>query len=246
MKEFQDQVAVVTGAAQGLGFAVARILAERGASVYLVDLQKDAVERAAGGLAEAGFDAVASHTDVADEAQLAVLREAIAARHGRVDVLINNAGGWRYETIREITAANWEWTFRVNLLSVLLASRAFMEMMIAQRYGRIVNVASADAYRAKPTLPAYAAAKAGVLSLTKTFALELAPHQVLVNAVSPGAMATETAKSQSWLGKAIATIPLERAAEPADMAEVIAFLASRRNRFTTGEGVIASGGALMV
>ena len=93
---------------------------------------------------------------------------------------------------------------------------------------------------------AYAAAKAAVLSLTKTFALELAPHQVLVNAVSPGAMTTETAKSHSWLAKAVSNLPLERAAEPEDMAEVIAFLASKRNRFMTGEGVIASGGALMV
>lgn len=246
MSEFSDQIAVVTGAAQGLGFTVARVLAERGATVYLADMQRKAVEEATARLSADGLTAFASHTDVADEAQLATLREKITSRHGRIDVLINNAGGWRYESIREITPANWEWTFRVNLLSVLLASRAFMDMMIARRYGRIVNVASADAYRAKPTLPAYAAAKAAVLSLTKTFALELAPHQVLVNAVSPGAMATETAKSQTWLPKAVATIPLAHAAEPEDMAEVIAFLASKRNRFTTGEGVIASGGALMI
>jgi 3-oxoacyl-[acyl-carrier protein] reductase len=245
MKEFQDQVALVTGAARGLGFAVARVLAERGATVYLADLQRDAVERAAARLATAG-PAVPSHTDVTDEAQLATLRDEIASRHGRLDVLVNNAGGWRYETIREISAENWEWTFRTNLLSVLLTSRAFMDLMITRRYGRIVNVASADAYRAKPTLPAYAAAKAAVISLTKTFALELAPYQVLVNAVSPGAMATETAKAQTWLAKAIPNIPLGRTAEPEDVAEVIAFLASKRNQFTTGEAVIASGGALMV
>ncbi len=171
MKEFQGQVAVVTGAARGLGFAVARILAERGATVYLADVQREALEHATAELVSAELSAIASHTDVTDEVQLAALRDEIASRHGRIDVLVNNAGGWRYESIREITAANWDWTFRTNLLSVLLASRAFMDLMIARRYGRIVNVASADAYRAKPTLPAYAAAKAGVVSLTKTFAL---------------------------------------------------------------------------
>ena len=246
MKEFQGQVAVVTGAARGLGFAVARILAERGATVYLADVQREALEHATAELVSAELSAIASHTDVTDEVQLAALRDEIASRHGRIDVLVNNAGGWRYESIREITAANWDWTFRTNLLSVLLASRAFMDLMIARRYGRIVNVASADAYRAKPTLPAYAAAKAGVVSLTKTFALELAPYQILVNAVSPGAMATETAKGQSWLAKAVSNIPIGRAADPAHVAEVIAFLASQRNQFTTGEAVISSGGALMI
>jgi len=245
MKAFQNQVAVVTGAGQGLGLAVARLIAKRGATVYLVDLREDLVEHAAASLISEGLSAIAVHVDVADEAQLLDLRGMVTSRHGRIDALINNAGGWRYETIREVTPENWEWTFRVNLLSVFLASRTFMDMMIAQKYGRIVNVASTDAYRAKPTLPAYAAAKAAVLSLTKTFALELAPHQVLVNAVSPGAMATETAKGQSWLLKAIQNIPVQRAAEPEDMAEVIAFLASPQNRFIAGESVIANGGALM-
>jgi NAD(P)-dependent dehydrogenase (short-subunit alcohol dehydrogenase family) len=121
-----------------------------------------------------------------------------------------------------------------------------MDMMIARGYGRIVNVASTDAYRPKPTLPAYAAAKAALVSLTRTFAEELAPHQVLVNAVSPGAMATETAKGQSWLAARIPTIPVRRAAEPEEVAELVAFLASSANRYVVGECVIANGGALMV
>jgi len=245
MQEFDGQVALVTGAGQGLGQAIATVLAQRGATVFMADLQGDKVKSAAAALTARGLKAISSQTDVADEDQLHGLRAEISETAGRLDVLVNNAGGWRYETIREVTLENWEWTFRVNLLSVFLTSRAFMDMMIARRYGRIVNVASTDAHRSKPTLPAYAAAKAAIVSLTRTFAEELAPHQVLVNAVSPGAMATETAKSQSWLAKAIPGIPVRRAAEPEDVAEVVAFLASSRNRFIVGETVIASGGALM-
>jgi len=246
MGDFDGQVALVTGAAQGLGRSIATLLASRGATVYLADLNGPGVEAVAADLRAQQLSATASCTDMADEPAVLALRDRIAAETGRLDVLINNAGGWRYETIREVTAANWDWTFRVNLLSVFVASRACMDMMIARRYGRIVNIASTDAYRPKPTLPAYAAAKAAIVSLTRTFAEELAPHEVLVNAVSPGAMATETAKAQSWLAQRIPTIPVRRAAEPEDIAELVAFLASSRNRYVVGESVIANGGALMV
>jgi NAD(P)-dependent dehydrogenase (short-subunit alcohol dehydrogenase family) len=245
MGEFDGQVALVTGAAQGLGRSIATLLARRGATVYLADLNGPAVETVAADLRRQQLSANASCTDMADEPAVLALRDRIAAETGRLDVLINNAGGWRYETIREVTAGNWDWTFRVNLLSMFVASRACMDMMIAQHYGRIVNVSSTDAYRPKPTLPAYAAAKAAIVSLTRTFAEELAPHEVLVNAVSPGAMATETAKAQSWLAQRIPTIPVRRAAEPEDIAELVAFLASSRNRYVVGESVIANGGALM-
>jgi NAD(P)-dependent dehydrogenase (short-subunit alcohol dehydrogenase family) len=246
MGDFDGQVALVTGAAQGLGRSIATLLARRGAAVYLADLNGPGVEAVAADLRAQQLSDTASCTDMADEPAVLALRDRIAAEAGRLDVLINNAGGWRYETIREVTAANWDWTFRVNLLSVFVASRACMDMMIARRYGRIVNIASTDAYRPKPTLPAYAAAKAAIVSLTRTFAEELAPHEVLVNAVSPGAMATETAKAQSWLAQRIPTIPVRRAAEPEDIAELVAFLASSRNRYVVGESVIANGGALMV
>jgi NAD(P)-dependent dehydrogenase (short-subunit alcohol dehydrogenase family) len=246
MGDFDGQVALVTGAAQGLGRSIATLLARRGAAVYLADLNGPGVEAVAADLRAQQLSATASCTDMADEPAVLALRDRIAAEAGRLDVLINNAGGWRYETIREVTAANWDWTFRVNLLSVFVASRACMDMMIARRYGRIVNIASTDAYRPKPTLPAYAAAKAAIVSLTRTFAEDLAPHEVLVNAVSPGAMATETAKAQSWLAQRIPTIPVRRAAEPEDIAELVAFLASSRNRYVVGESVIANGGALMV
>lgn len=246
MGGFEGQVAIVTGAAQGLGRATATLLARRGATVYMADVKRAEVEAAAAALTGEGCQAIASVTDVTSESSLRELRGKIETAGGRLDILINNAGGWRYASIREITVEDWHWTFNVNLLSVLLASRTFMDLMIAGRYGRIVNVASTDAYRPKPTLPHYAAAKAAIISLTKTLAEELGPHQVIVSAVSPGAMATETAKAQGWIKDRIPFIPVRRAAEPEDIAELILFLASPRNRYVVGETVVANGGSLMV
>lgn len=246
MKEFQDQVAIVTGAAQGLGAAVSGLLARQGATVFLADLNAQGAEAQAEKLRQDGCHAYGVGVDAADEGQLASLREELIAKTGgRLDILVNNAGGWRYGRVHEISLSDWDWTFRTNVTSPFLATRAFMTLMIKRRYGRIVNVASTDAYRAKPALPHYAAAKAAVVSLTRSLAEELAPHQILVNGVSPGPIATETAKQQSWLAERIKSIPIGRAAEPEDIAEVISFLASPRNRFVVGETVIANGGILM-
>lgn len=243
--EFADQVAVVTGAARGLGLAIATLLAKRGASVVMVDRDATALQAAANVLRSSGFAIDDVAADVTDEFALGALAADVKRNHGGPDVLVNNAGGWRYGGIREISNVDWDWTFAVNLKSAFLTSRAFIDMMIERRSGRIVNVASTDAYVAKPALVHYAAAKAGVVSLTRSLALELAPHNILVTGVSPGAIATETAKAQDWLQKRIASIPLGRAAEPDDIAEVVAFLASRRNRFIVGETVVVNGGMYM-
>jgi NAD(P)-dependent dehydrogenase (short-subunit alcohol dehydrogenase family) len=244
---FDGQVAVVTGAARGLGFSLSTLLAERGARVFMIDREGAALERSAVTLASRGLPVHAVIADAASETDLRALRQRIEAdAKGRLDILINNAGGWRYGLLGEITVADWDWTFEVNLKTVFLATRTLMDLMVARRYVRIVNIASTDAYRPKVKLPHYAAAKAGVVSLTMSMAEELAPHNVLVNAVSPGAIATETAKSQGWLAERIPQIPVRRAAEPEDIAEVALFLASPQNRFVVGETVVANGGMLMV
>jgi NAD(P)-dependent dehydrogenase (short-subunit alcohol dehydrogenase family) len=243
--ELMGQTALVTGAGRGLGRAIATRLAQAGAGVHMVDRDRGTVEAAAAALSREGLVVFPHEADVTDEAALSRLRHAVTQTSERLDILINNAGGWRHARYHEITAEDWRWTFDTNVLSVLLCTRRFADLMIARRYGRIVNIASVDAHRAKPTLPHYAAAKAAVVSLTRSLAEELAPHQVLVNAVSPGGIATEAAKAQSWLAESIPKIPVRRAAEPEDIAEVVAFLASPRNRFVVGETVIASGGALM-
>ncbi|MFI4995607.1 MAG: SDR family NAD(P)-dependent oxidoreductase [Hyphomicrobiales bacterium] len=244
--EFADRVAVVTGAGRGLGKAVSALLGARGAKVILLDIDKAALEATAQELRGKGHKIAVACVDAGNEDELAALRSRIEAESGRLDILVNNAGGWRYGRAREITLSDWDWTFRTNVTVPFLTTRVLMDLMIPRSYGRIVNVASTDAYRPKPKLPHYAAAKAAVVSLTKSLAEELAPHQILVNGVSPGPIATETAKQQDWLAERAKSIPLGRVAEPEDIAEVIAFLASSRNRYIVGETIIANGGLLMV
>ncbi|MGZ0220712.1 MAG: SDR family NAD(P)-dependent oxidoreductase [Acidimicrobiales bacterium] len=237
------QIAAVTGGAQGIGRAIADRLAADGAKVWLLDFDGDAAARAAGELGDLG---AAQATDVTDEASLIAARDAILATDGRIDILVNNAGVYPQGTTRELTVADWDRVFDINCKGVFLASRVFMDPMITAGYGHMVSIVTVDAYVAKPSMPHYAASKAAVLSLVRTFAQELAPHGIMVNGVSPGAIATERAKSEGWLAKHIPNIPVGRAGEPSDIAEVVAFLASPVNRFVTGETVIASGGMVMV
>ena len=245
-QEFAGCVGVVTGAAGGLGRILSRLLIERGAAIYLLDLDRRGVETLAEELRSRGGNAFAAPLDAASEEELSELRSRILSeQQGRLDFVINNAGGWRYGRAHEITMTDWDWTFRTNVTGTFLVSRMLMDLMVERRYGRIVNVASADAYRGKPNLPHYAAAKAAVVSLTKSLALALAPSQVLVNAVSPGAIATDANLSQQWFAERVASTPLGHGAAPEDIAEVILFLASNRNRYMVGETVLVNGGALL-
>ena len=245
MTEFDDQVAVVTGAAQGLGFAITRLLVERGARVAMLDVDSNALASSAESLGGSNH-ALAISTDVTNEAAIQEACKKVHSEFGKVDILVNNAGIYPHATLSEISIADWDKVFDVNVKSAFLAMRTFMDGMIEQKYGRMVSIVTVDSYIAKPTMPHYAASKAALGNLIKTFAHELAPHGILVNGVSPGAIATERAKSQSWLAKRIKQIPVGHAAEPEDIAEVVLFLASGRNRFIAGETVVASGGAVMI
>lgn len=244
--EFTGQTAIVTGAGGGLGRAISCMLASRGAHVALVDINSAGLEGTAEAIAKSHGTSASYQVDVTSEESIQQFRNSFPRTTGDAHILINNAGGWRHSDVTALTKANWDWTFDVNARSVLLMTRAVMDLMKRQRYGRIVNIGSTNAYEPRPQLCDYAAAKAAVLSLTKSLALELAPHQILVNAVSPGAIATELAKSQGWLESRLHLIPLGRVAEPDDVAEVVLFLASSRNRIITGESVMANGGFLMI
>jgi 3-oxoacyl-[acyl-carrier protein] reductase len=242
-ERFDDQIAVVTGAAQGLGAAISRLFVSRGAFVHLLDFDREKLQTTASQL---GACATAHFADVTREAEILAARDAILAQSGRVDILVNNAGIYPFEATADITEASWDRVFDTNLKSVFFTTRAFMPAMAERRYGRVICISSTDSYIPKPLYPHYAASKAAVRSLVKTFALELAGKGILVNGVSPGSIATERAQEQGWLPRAIQRIPLGHAASPDQIAEVVAFLASGRNEFMTGETVVASGGEIMV
>lgn len=246
IQEFQDRVAVITGGAQGLGFAIAALLGTRGADVVLLDIDEDQLDSATRRLAENDINACSYPTDVTDNVALEGIREAVLGEYSHIDILINSAGIYPRAGIREIDSATWDKMMAINAKGTFLATRTFMEPMIVRQSGRIVCIASGDAYLPKPSSPHYAASKAAVISLVRSFASELAEHQVLVNGISPGAIATEYAKSQEWLKDAAEKSPLKRVAEPEDIAEVAVFLASNRNRYMTGETIIVSGGDIMV
>lgn len=244
--EFEGRTALVTGAARGLGLATTKLLLERGGAVIMADVDSDAVMSSAKSLEAEGYRVYPVAVDLAREEEVSALATAVENfSGGRLDLLVNNVGGWRHARFGEISMTDWDWTLRTNLTAPFLTTRAVMDIMIRQGYGRIVNVASTDAHRAKPSLPHYAAAKSALVSLTRSLAEELAPHQILVNAVSPGAIATETAKKQDWFAERIKSIPVGRAAEPEDIAETILFLGSDRNRFVVGQTLMVNGGLYM-
>ena len=244
--DFENVLVVVTGAGRGLGATLCRQFAGRGASVAVTDIDAENAERTAAALRESGARAAAFTVDVTDDGSVAALREAVLDSLGVPGVLVNNVGAYPGRSLREMTGADFDRVVAINMKSVFLVTRVFMDDMIAAGYGRVVNIASNDAYVAKPAMAHYAAAKAGVVSLTKTFALELAPHGVLVNGVSPGPVATEVAKASEWLPKAIGRVPVGYAAEPEDIGGLVLYLASAANRFVCGETVMINGGATMI
>jgi 3-oxoacyl-[acyl-carrier protein] reductase len=242
--DFTDRTCLITGAARGLGRAIAEIIVRNGGKVLICDLDAAAAAVTAENLGGSG-KAHAFGLDVTEPAGIARLAREVGSAH-RVDVLVNNAGFYSGKPIRDISPEDWDRVLDINLKSVFLMSQALMPPMMEAGYGRIVNVASLDAFVAKPTNCHYAAAKAGVVSLTKSFGHELAPHGILVNGVAPGAIATDTARSQDWFAKKVPTIPVGHAAEPEDIAELVVFLASSQNRFMVGETVVIGGGIAIV
>ena len=244
-QEFEGQVAVVTGGARGIGRAIVSLLLQRGAQVAILDVDEAGLEEAGREL-RGGESLLGVPTDVSDTSALRFARERVLERFARVDVLVNNTGIYPYLSLSEMSAEEWDRVFAVNTRSVMLATQTFMSDMIARRFGRVVCIVTEDAYVAKPRLAHYAASKAAVASLVKSFALELAPHGVFVNGVSPGAVGTERAKKMDWFAPRVAQIPCGYAAEPEDIAEVVLFLASRRNRYIVGETIVANGGTAMI
>jgi NAD(P)-dependent dehydrogenase (short-subunit alcohol dehydrogenase family) len=238
---------LVTGGASGLGLATVETLAAGGAKVAIVDLNGQALDSCVRALQAKGYDVHGFAGDIVPKAQALALFEKAATQLGRIDGLVNCAGVYPRRPILEITDEDWDFDFKVSVrgtYNMMAAAVAHMrtQPLNGRVRGRIVNISSVDAFKAHPKNAHYAATKAAVVSLTRSFALEFAPDQILVNAIAPAGIATERAKGAGFLRELASDTPLDRNAEPDEIAGWIAILLDDRNTYMTGETVIVSGG----
>lgn len=244
------KVAVVTGAGRGIGRVTALMLARCGATVVAVDVDREAVESTAGGVASAGGSLQAVVADVCSEPQVVELFEGVVARYGRLEILANVVGGGRPGSASDISAEDWDRMFAFNARSCFLCSREAARHMARSGGGRIINVASIAGQRCSVLQGAhYSASKAAVIGLTRHLARELGPAGITVNAIAPGVTMTERIERQMTPEKyasLVADIPLRRLATPEDQAGVIVFLASSLAGYVTGVTIDVSGGLMLV
>jgi 3-oxoacyl-[acyl-carrier protein] reductase len=240
---FDGKTAIVTGAARGIGFEIARQLAEGGATVVLVDVLEEALAAAAGKLP--GAKAVLTYTvDVTDEEAVEKLMDAVIEKCGRIDILVNNAGITRDDLLLRMEAKAWDQVMAVNLKGTFLPTKHASRYMVRQKGGRIVNMASVAGLVGNPGQANYSASKAGVIGFTRTVARELARKNVCCNAVAPGFIDTEMTQVLPEKAKemALAAIPLQRMGKPEEVARVVCFLASDEASYVTGHVLAVDGG----
>ncbi|MBI3104695.1 MAG: SDR family oxidoreductase [Candidatus Rokubacteria bacterium] len=237
-----DRTALVTGAARGIGLAIARRLAADGARVALLDLDREAAEAAARAV---GGQAIAVAADVTRAAEVEKAVARVLGRWGRLDILVNNAGiTGRSFPIWELTDEDWRRVIEVDLTSVFFCCRAAVKAMLPQGTGRIINIASIAGKEGNPTLVPYSSAKAGVIGLTKALAKELATRGILVHAVAPAVIGTELLQQmeKSTVDLLVSKIPMGRVGRPEEVAVLVAWLASDECSFSTGAVHDLSGG----
>ena len=241
-----QRIALVTGAAKGIGEAIASQLARDGFHVIVSDLAPDEAEATASRLRGAGLRASALELDVGRAESVSLAFDRVAAEHGRCDVLVNNAGIAKTFPFLDFPIENFAATMQVNVTGVLMCSQRAARLMVARRWGRIVNLASVAGMRAVGTgRTAYGTSKAAVIGLTRQMAVELAEHGVTANAIAPGPVDTPMTKvlhSASFRGAYTAAIPAGRYGLPEEIASVASFLASEGAAYVTGTTIPVDGG----
>lgn len=246
------RVAVVTGAASGMGLATARALAARGDRVALLDLQGDAATQAAAELRDAGAHVVAAQVDVTNRAAVDAALDEVRAQLGPVAIMVTSAGLDAFERFTEISAESWDRVLAVNLTGTFHCLQAAVPDMLAARWGRMVTISSSSAQSGAVRMAHYVAAKAGVIGLTRALALELAPKGITVNVIPPGMIDTPMLRRATAGGNigeldqvAPRVVPVGRAGAPEDIAATCAFLCSDAAGFITGQVIGVNGGMVL-
>ncbi|KAK9806435.1 hypothetical protein WJX73_007252 [Symbiochloris irregularis] len=254
-RRLQDKVAIVTGAAKGVGRGCAEALSEEGCKVVIADIDTTAAEKTAKDLSEKyGTAATAVQCDVRSKAETESLVATAVQHFGGLDIMVSNAGIVKAADFLEMTEEDWDSTINVNLKGVFLSGQAAARQMVKQneaspgRGGAIINMSSVNALLAIPTLASYNASKGGIGSLTRCMSLALAPHSIRVNAVGPGSIMTDmlakVANDKAAMNKLMSRTPLGRVGDPVEVGRVVAFLASDASSYVTGETIFCDGGRL--
>ncbi|NLV29022.1 MAG: SDR family oxidoreductase [Erysipelotrichaceae bacterium] len=249
-KLLAEKVAVVTGSGRGIGAAIARQLAHHGAKIVLTDIDDKSIKSLESELIQAGCQAKSMVFNVADFAQIREKIDSIRNLFGRIDIWVNNAGITESAPIESITETQWDRMQDIDLKSVFFCSQAVFAVMKEQQYGRLVHISSMAGERGgRGSSASYSAAKAGVINLAKSFALNGGQYNITSNAVCPGRTLTEMAKGLSWLtdpkDDPKLTIPLGRFGTPEDIANAVLFLASDLSSYITGATIDVNGGLYM-
>jgi NAD(P)-dependent dehydrogenase (short-subunit alcohol dehydrogenase family) len=257
-RRFLGQVAVITGSARGIGTACALRFAREGAHVVCLDLLVEENEVVAAECAKEGVEALALACNVTEPESVGACIQAALDRWGQIDVLITSAGIYSGSPLPEVSLAQWQRLIDINLTGVFLCNQAVAPTMMAQGSGSIINISSMAGKTSWPSTAEYSAAKTGVIGLTRSVAMELAPYGVTVNAVCPGNTLTDMVRSvaarqgeqlgmtgEEWLEMRANDCPMNRLAEPWEIAGVCAFLASEDARYITGQALEVDGGLVM-
>ncbi len=249
MNRLEGRVAIVTGAGQGLGRALALGLAQEGAAVLIAEVKPDTAAAVQQELADAGYKALAVPTDVSSEESVNNMTHRCLAEFGRLDILVNNAGIFPHSDVEEMAEEEWDRVIGTNLVGCFLCARAVVPNFIKQGKGRIISIASGLGLKGSADGAHYASTKAGIIGFTKSLALELARHGITANAICPGMTDTEqprarlTSEQLYAIGK---RFPLGRIGQPEDLVGPVTFLASDAAGFVTGQTIICDGGASLM
>ncbi|TAN38471.1 MAG: 3-oxoacyl-[acyl-carrier-protein] reductase [Nitrospirae bacterium] len=245
--ELKEKVVLITGGARGIGKAIAACLAKRGANLVIADISYESAAETARELAATGIRTLPLKLDVSKADEVAAAFGEIMKEFGKIDVLINNAGITRDGLLLRMKDEDWDAVMNINLKGVFLCSKEAMKLMVKQKSGRIINIASVVAFMGNPGQANYSASKAGIVGLTKTIAREYASRGITVNAVAPGFIATAMtdALAENVKQEMLKSIPVGKFGSVDDVATAVAFFASPDSSYITGQVIHVNGGMYM-